>query len=88
MGYCLPHSGEPTLLLRLVKQHAEDSSAANAVLVVDHLRRHELLHVECELLGTCVEHERLPVLRPLVLLQKFQQRVAATGSTRRLTDHA
>ena len=52
----------PALFRWLVERHAENNSTNYAVLLVDHLRRYELSHIKCQLLGQCVEHEYLQIL--------------------------
>ena len=70
MGNCLFDDVEPAFLLCLVMQHTEDDSAANAVLVVNHLRRNKLTHVWRELTNMHVEYKSLPILRSLMLLKE------------------
>ena len=73
MGKCLIDDVEPAFLLCLVKQHTEDNSAANAVLVVNHLRRNELAHVWRDLTDMHVEYKSLPILRSLMLLKEMKK---------------
>ena len=73
MGNCLSDDVEPAFLLRLVKQHSEYNSTANAVLIINHLRKNKLTHVWRELTDMHVEYKSLPILRFLMLLKEKQK---------------
>ena len=73
MGNCLFDDVEPAFLLCLVKQHSEYNSAANAVLIVNHLRRNELAHIWREFTDMHVKYKSLPIIRSLMLLKEMKK---------------